>query len=499
MKGKDFELLRKLLHTALLLLCATVATIINFEANDIYYGNGIYYKITDKTNNFVAVTHRGNSYDDYEEYSGAVTIPSFITYNEKTYKVTSIEDLAFASCSNLTSITIPNSVTSIGKGAFGDCSNLKSITIPESVTSIGEYAFYNCSSLNSITIPNSVTSIGNYAFYDCDDLTSITIPNSVTSIGNYAFAYCSSLASVTIPNSVTTIGDDAFYKCSSLKIIDVAKGNTKYDSRDNCNAIIETATNTLIADCKNTTINGTCGEKATWNFYKGVLTISGTGAMYDYAKDARAPWYDYKYKITSVVIDEGITSIGNNAFSGCGFTSITIPSSVTSIGDNAFYFCQNLASITIPESVTSIGNYAFSNCSSLTKVTIGNRNHAFSHCDSLERITAAESMTSIGDDAFALCSSLTNVTIGNSVTSIGNHAFWSCSKLANITSLIPADKLYAINSSVFNNVFKSTCTLYVPAGAKSTYAATKGWKAFKNIVEVEAPGINGSCGENATW
>ena len=294
MKGKDFELLRKLLHTALLLLCATVATIINFEANDIYCGNGIYYKITDKTNNFVAVTHRGNSYDDYEEYSGAVTIPSFITYNEKTYKVTSIEDLAFASCSNLTSITIPNSVTSIGKGAFGDCSNLASITIPNSVTRIEYATFYYCRSLTSITIP---------------------------------------------------------------------KGNTKYDSRDNCNAIIETATNTLIADCKNTTINGTCGEKATWNFYKGVLTISGTGAMYDYTPSQPAPWQPYKYKITSVVIDEGITSIGNNSFNWCNnFTSVTIPNSVTSIGDNAFSRCQNLASITIPESVTSIGNYAFSGC-----------------------------------------------------------------------------------------------------------------------------------------
>ena len=363
MKGKDFELLRKLLHTALLLLCATVATIINFEANDIYCGNGIYYKITDKTNNFVAVTHRGNSYDDYEEYSGAVTIPSFITYNEKTYKVTSIEDLAFASCSNLTSITIPNSVTSIGKGAFGDCSNLASITIPNSVTRIEYATFYYCRSLTSITIPKSVTSIGERAFSGCSSLTSINIPESVTSIENNAFRGCSSLTSVTIPNSVTTIGDDAFEGCSSLKIIDVAKGNTKYDSRDNCNAIIETATNTLIADCKNTTINGTCGEKATWNFYKGVLTISGTGAMYDYTPSQPAPWQPYKYKITSVVIDEGITSIGNNSFNWCNnFTSVTIPNSVTSIGDNAFSRCQNLASITIPESVTSIGNYAFSGC-----------------------------------------------------------------------------------------------------------------------------------------
>ena len=310
-----------------------------------------------------------------------IRIPTQIKYGTYTYEVASIGDEAFAWCEGLTSISIPNSVTSIGEEAFVGCSSLTSITIPNSVTTILEGAFEGCSSLTSITIPNSVTSIGKGAFEGCYDLTSITIPNSVTSIGNRAFEGCYDLTSITIPNSVTSIGMDAFYGCESLTSIVVEKGNITYDSRENCNAIIETATNTLIQGCKNTLIPNSVTSIGDYAFF----TCSS---------------------LTSITIPNSVTSIGKKAFSHCrALTSITIPNSVTSIGEEAFSYCLSLTSITIPNSVTSIGNGAFSHCSSLASIIIPN------------------SVTSIGERAFDGCSSLKSIKIPRTVTYIGKGAF----------------------------------------------------------------------------
>lgn len=204
-----------------------------------------------------------------------------------------------------------------------------SISIPESVTyggltysvtSIGMQAFYE-SSVTSITIPNSVTSIGDEAFYGCSEITSIVIPNSVTSIGDNVFYGCSGLTSLTIPNSVTSIGVSIFENCSNLTSVKVESGNLSYDSRRNCNAIVKTSTNELIAGCKST------------------------------------------------IIPNGVTSIGVGAFNGCsGLTSIYIPNSVASISNYAFYGCSDLTSIIIGVGIETIGVSAFSYCESLEDV-----------------------------------------------------------------------------------------------------------------------------------
>ncbi|MBE6734038.1 MAG: hypothetical protein E7563_01680 [Ruminococcaceae bacterium] len=287
----------------------------------------------------VAISEGVTSIGDWAFYYctslASITIPSGVTViGERAFSdcnsltsitipssVASIGDRAFQSCDSLTSITIPSSVTSIGEYAFCDCTSLTSITIPEGVTSIGEYAFSECTSLKSITIPSSVTSIGEYAFSECTSLTNITIPKGVTSIGNGAFSDCTSLRSITIPSSVTSIGKYAFSSCTDHTSITVDEDNSVYDSRNDCNAIIETDTNTIIAGFANT------------------------------------------------VIPSSVTSIGEWAFLDCtSLTSITIPSSVTSIGKYAFLDCTSLTSITIPSSVTSIENSAFYLCRMLNDV-----------------------------------------------------------------------------------------------------------------------------------
>ncbi len=397
-------------------------------------------------------------------FSGCTGLTSITIPNS----VTNISDYAFYGCTGLTSITIPNSVTNIDNHAFRDCSGLTSITIGNSVTNIGNYAFYGCTSLDilnfnavscndfssesnnhpfrnlnistinignsveripayfayaltnltSITIGNGVTTIGNSAFSGCTGLTSITIPNSVTTIGSRAFSGCTGLTSITIPNSVTTIGNYAFSICSGLTNITVANDNSTYDSRNNCNAIIEKASNILITGCQNT------------------------------------------------IIPNSITAIGSSAFSGCtGLTSITIPNSVTTIGNYAFYGCTGLTSITIGNSVTTIGSLAFSGCTGMTSITIGNSvtaigSLAFSGCDSLDTLNfnavscndfSSEtnnhpfrnlniSTINIGNSveripgyfAYAL-TNLTCITIGNGVTTIGNNAFSGCTGLTSIT------------------------------------------------------------------
>ena len=255
--------------------------------------------------------------------------------------------------------------------------------------------------------------------------------HEVKRLSSYAFSGCKDLVSITIPSSVTYIGRELFRGCNSLTSINVEIGNTEYDSREGCNAIIETGTNTLIGGCKNTIIPNS-------------VTSIGYGA------------FNGCSGLTSVTIPNSVTSIGNYAFNGCsGLTSITIPNSVTSIGSSAFSGClvqnknfindsnldltkygllvyddviDNLfikdnkvigykgepTSVTIPNSVTSIGDRAFYGCSSLTSVTIPN------------------SVTSIGDYAFDGCSGLTSVTIPNSVTSIGDRAFYGCSELTSV-------------------------------------------------------------------
>ncbi len=370
------------------------------------------------------VTTIGKFAFDYCGFLTSVTIPE---------SVTSIGDFAFADCTSLAAVTIPDSITTIGAGAFYFCIKLISITIPESVTTISNSAFYSCTALTSIevdvnnstylsddngvlfnkdktelicypvgktatsyTIPDGVKSIGDIAFYDCTSLTTIEIPDSVTTIGSYAFNGCTALASVTIPDSVETIGSQAFSYCTSLTTVSApCSWNEKplYTFEDGVKVVIpkHTIENNNCTVCKGSKCGATESDTVTWVYDEGTLYINGTGAMVGDYDGSNMPWYSYQDKITKIIIENGVTTIGMSAFSGCdNLTSVTIPKSVTTIGMSAFSGC-GLTSVTIPDGVTTIGESAFYGCSKLTSVTIGNGetkiyDYAFDGCDALTTV-----------------------------------------------------------------------------------------------------------------
>jgi len=401
--------------------------------------DGIYYNIIN--GNEVAVTYKGSfEYSFNDEYSNDVVIPETVSYNGRTYDVTSIGKYAFYLCSSLTNVTIPNSITSIEALAFDRCSGLTSVTIPNSVSVISFGTFYYCIGLSIINIPNSVTTIDSDAFQGCVGLKNITIPNSVTTIGVHAFRGCTGLTDLFIPNSVTTIGEAAFGGCTGLTDITVANDNPKYDSRDNCKAIIETASNALIQGCKVTLIPNS-------------VTTIGDGAFIDCTS------------LTSVTIPNSIKEIGLYAFYGCsGLTRVDIPNSVTLIDDQAFGHCTGVINLTIGNAVTTINNEAFDYCTGLTSLTIPNSvitigRGAFARCSGLTSVIIGDSVTTISKGAFYKCSKLTKIMIPNSVDSIGESAFY-CSKLKNVT-------LCGDIEFVGPNVFENITYLYIMSEVSS--------------------------------
>ena len=384
--------------------------------------------------------------------------------------VNGIDYDAFHGCENLTSITLDN-VSTLGDGAFSGCTSLTSIHIPKYLTSLGENTFVGCSGITSITvdegnnkydsrdgcnaiidkkynellvgcqntiIPYGIETIGSNAFNGCSTLTAITIPSTVTKIHEGAFSGCKGLKSIVIPAGITKINSTTFNNCNELASIVVEDGNTVYDSRNNCNAIIETATNKLIIGCSTTVIPSDVTE-ISYNAFRGNAGL------------------------TSIIIPDAVTKIRRYAFAECtSLSSVILSKNLNSIEENAFWNCSSLKEIIIPNGVTKLDNYIFESCSSLSSVSL------------------PDGLTEIDANVFG-GTALKAITLPATLTTIQSMAFYYCRGLTDVTfkspTPIPVDR-----GNLFYNI--SNITLYVPKGSKAAYEAADYWKDFKEIKEV---------------
>lgn len=287
---------------------------------------------------------------------------------------------------DIKSIVVEEGVTGISANTFQYCENAKTAVLPSTLTYLGDYAFYKCRELEGVVMPETLEVLGANCFDGCNKLTAVTIPYGVEEIPDAAFAKCMAMKSIAIPDTVEKIGYSAFASCTALKdvyysgaqedweYIDIKTGN-KYLQ----NASFHCGDNPWYTDDDRVAALEWSIDK------KGVLFISGDGMMPDYSH-VESPWAKQSKEIKSVIIEEGITSISENAFQYCGnLNAVIIPDSVRSIGNAAFFKCYKLKEIYLPEGIETIGEETF-NC-----------------CEALKTVYIPASVTEIGNSAFNAC------------------------------------------------------------------------------------------------
>ena len=438
---------------------------------------------------------------EYESFAGCrnLSVVDFNTYSQtKTSGILEhIGYRAFSKCKSLQHIILPESLKEIGLDAFEECSSLRTAFLPGSLKIVGSL-FKGCTSLHSIIISEGVEKFANDAFAGLQSLKKITLPNSLEEIGEGAFWGCESLHEIMIPNSVNIISGNPFNHCSKVESIAVSEDNHIYDSRENCNAIIESNSNKLISGCKNTTIPNSVETIEECSFggqtqlrcliipdsvkqicispYVGfindknsvfsLIKVSDKNPVYDSRNDCNAIIETATDKLilgcNSTVIPDTVKSIGHHAFAGCSsLKELVIPDSVTEIGEYAFEDCISLSYILIPASLTSI-NDSFANSKAcfpyLEQIMVSRDNPIYDSRDNCNAIIVTKTnilifgckttiipdgVEMIGHHAFTGCSGLTEIIIPNSVKAIGAFSFWGCDSLKSITIPPSVKRIYA--------------------------------------------------------
>ena len=456
---------------------------------------------------------------------------------------------AFKDCI-MDEIILPDTVKKINYAAFLDCVNLKNIKLSNSLEELS-HAFVGCTSLESIWIPASVKNISGYDFGECTSLmkinvseenenycsvngvlynadqtmlvkwpagnsNQITVSDNVFEIGGGAFSD-GTMTDITIPNSITAIGGIAFENCDNLKTVEFLGDAPEIDD-----STFRNVTTTCYYPADNTTwtdevrqdyggtvtwvakeaeeqeiASGTAGD-LTWVLKEsGTLTISGEGEMPDYSFGTM-PWNNYSEQILKVIIEDGVTAIGDYAFRGLTeMTSVTIPEGVTRIGGYAFKGCSSLNNVVLPQTLKKLGESAFYACSDLTSIDIPEGiytiwAYTFKNCTSLSKVTLPSTLIKIDEAAFYGCTSLENMNIPDDVSIIGIYCFKNCTGLKDVH--LPA-KLTEIREAAFYH--SAVGELVIPDGVTSI-----GSYAFKNstsLQDVTLPANLETIGESAFY
>ena len=468
--------------------------------------------------------------------------------------ITSIGDYAFYNC-GVKDFAIPNTVETIGKYAFYNCNNLQEVFISNSVTAIGAYTFYGCNGITKLNISENVTTIGNYAFYGCSSLTELNIPNKTESVGSYAFAECRNLKKINIPDSVTNLGEGAFSSETSMSASDLIIGSglnaIPQKAFKNCKALTTInvpKTVTSIGDsafygCDSVTeitlpfvgaSRDAKGYSCSFGYIFGYSTSSYTSSNSfddDFAPDYgyKGPFYNgvydngyYYYRfsvpsslkkvtvtdatqigkgafhkctgISEIVLNDGITSIGDYAFYNCGVKDFAIPNTVETIGKYAFYGCSSLQDMFIPNSVKSIEPYTFYNCNGINKLAISENvtsigDYAFYGCSGIDNLIIPNQTESIGYYAFSNCKGLKKINIPDSVTTMGKGAFSSDNNSMNISELHIGSGLKAIPEETFKNCNQLTSVI-VPNTVERI--GSRAFSGCNKLTEITLPFVGAS-------
>ena len=413
---------------------------------------------------------------------------------------------AFACCTNLSEIKLPETLVYIYPGCFQDCFGLTEITIPDSIGELQSGLFENCQNLAKVEYSDDVVLFGNELFKDCVSLKEIKVPDTLQLIGYGAFSGCTGITSMTIPEGVTYIDKETFSGCTNLRAVFfkgelTSIGNKAFYNCENLNNYegLQIATdNKWLPFSMSSTVTSIGSEAFSGCKYLDCEIPAGVTELGNKA------FYNCESlgKTANVVLPSEITKIGSSTFYNCkNLPNVSIGSKVTSIGSSAFYGCnsEKFTRITIPASVTQIGSSAFEECTNLQTVTIlnGTKNislgsKAFYNCENLNSVTLPITLTSIGSSAFENCKKLESVLISSAVTSLGSAAFKGCSSLK--TAALSATQIKSLSNEVFSGCSSLTV---VELPDTVTSIGTSSFEGCSSLATITIPGAVKSLGNKA--